>query len=242
MDAEKQPWTDLEGSIALPWSAGAGRWRRQSAPPDGAARRNGSATRSSTSGGSTTWAAPDAWPVRRRVAPTPTLRRRSRRPLATTCCPTKTLTALSNWCRHRIPASGWRNELYFHLLTHMRHCYDQTGLKIWNPFIQELFFKEKRVDSHVCSFLNGSLHDSLNCSNPSYCKNQNPSSAPPGWTGLNFSLSLNMYQIMLKRTSITYPICSFLNGSLYGSLHAQKQRISSLVHPYCTIDSYLGMY
>ena len=106
----------------------------------------------------------------------------------------------------------------------------------------------------VCSFLNGSLHESLNGSYPSYCKNQNPSSAPPGWTGLNFSLSLNMYQIMLKRTSISYPICSFLNGSLYGSLYAQKQsfcknlnfplkssEISSL-YPHCTIDSYLGAF
>ena len=72
-------------------------------------------------------------------------------------------------------------------------------------------------------------------------------------SGLNFPLSLNMYQIMLKRTSITYPICSFSNGSLYGSLHAHKQsfcknlnlplnssEITSL-HHYCTIDSYLGM-
>ena len=75
-------------------------------------------------------------------------------------------------------------------------------------------------------------------------------SSPP--TGFNFSYPLNMYQIMLKRTSITYSICLFLNGSLYGSLHAHKQsfsknlnlqlqssKISSLNH-YCTIDSYLG--
>ena len=117
----------------------------------------------------------------------------------------------------------------------------------------QIMLKRASITHPICSLLNGSLHESLNGSYPSYCKNQNPSSAPPGWTWLNFPLSLNMYQIMLKRTSITYPICSFLNGSLYGSLHAQKQsfcknlnlplnssEITSL-HHYCTIDSYLGM-
>ena len=120
-------------------------------------------------------------------------------------------------------------------------------------FCVVIMLKRTPITYSVCLFLNGSLHESLNGSYPLYCKNQNPSSAPPGWTWLNFPLSLNMYQIMLKRTSITYSICLFLNGSLYGSLHSYKQsfsknlnlhlessKISSLNH-YCTMDSWSGI-